>query len=126
MSPGNSSSSDHHHQQQLYHGVVKLCTDLLTETNAAVVLPAVQLFLATMYVNSSSGSCNNAGGGSIVTEVYDDSSSSEDNAVSPTSSETDNADRKERHYLVQPLFFDNLDQNSNYVSNAMKFTGNAE
>ena len=74
-------------EKSLYHGVVKLCTDLLTETNAAVVLPAVQLFLATMYVNSNSGD------GSPV--VYDSSSSDETVLQSPTS-ETDSADRYSR------------------------------
>ena len=38
----------------LFNHIVKLCTDLLTETNPALVLPATQLFLACMYYSASS------------------------------------------------------------------------
>ncbi len=42
--------------------VIKLATDLLTETNPALTIPAVQLFLAGMYASSSSSGGGGMGG----------------------------------------------------------------
>lgn len=36
----------------------KLSTDLLTESNPSLVIPAVQLFLACMYSNTSGGAAD--------------------------------------------------------------------
>ena len=62
----------------LFNSIVKLCTDLLTETNPVVVVPAVQLFLASMYINATMYSAEG--------RTYAIDSSSSDEAISPTES----------------------------------------